>query len=119
MIAAARGVLRVAARVNAPFLGETAAELGVMQRVEQAHHGDRNRAVLHQLRHRPRDRALLGVEADDESREHEHAVRINPMDALRDIAPHVLLLAHLLQRLFVGTFDPDKDREEIRVAHQA
>ena len=60
----------VAARMNAPFLGEAAAELGVMQGIEQATMPI-GIQQLSPLRHRPCDRALLGVETDDEARVHE------------------------------------------------
>ncbi len=64
--------------------------------------------------HGPRHRALLGVEAEDETRRYEQAGAVDLVHAVGNAAAHILLLAHGLERLFVGAFDADKDREEIR-----
>ena len=64
------------------------------------------------------DRLLLAVEADDEARGHEKTGGVEPVDALGDAAPRVLLLAHRDQRRGVGTFDADEDADEIGALHQ-
>src|SRR6202047_2834931 len=40
------------------------------------------------------------------------------MDALRDVAPGVLLLLHLHERLWIRALDADENREEVRVLHR-
>src|SRR4051794_11913136 len=94
------------------FLLQTAAELCVRQTVKQPDHRDRDGAVLDQLDHRACDGTLFGVEADDEPSKYKHAMLIDGVNSVRDVAARVLFLAHLLERLFVRALDPDEQSEE-------
>ncbi len=63
-------------------------------------------------------RIVLQVEADDETRDDEHAGGIDLVDAVSDVAARVLLLACMNERLGVGRLDAGEDREEIRRGHE-
>ncbi len=73
---------------------------------------------LDQLDHGAGHAALFIVEADNEARGHEHAGGVDLVDAVGDAAARILLLAHLRQRLGIGTFDADEHADEIRLVHQ-
>ena len=49
---------------------------------------------------------------------HEHAVAVDLVDALGDVALGVLLLAHLHQGLGIRALDADEDGEEVRILHR-
>src|SRR3954451_13185282 len=60
----------------------------------------------------------LGIEPDYEAGGDEHAVAINLMDALGDVAPGVLLLLHLDECFWIRALDADENPEEVRVLHR-
>jgi hypothetical protein len=71
------------------------------------------------MRNRVADLGLLTVEANDEVRSDEHAGPVNFVNAVHQIAAGVLLFPHRHQGFWVGTFNADEQREEIRVSHHA
>src|SRR5438270_483480 len=48
----------------------------------------------------------------------EHAVAVNLMDALGDVAPGVLLLLHLHERLWIRALNANENPEEVHVLHR-
>ena len=61
---------------------------------------------------------MLGVEADNEPGGHENPGGIDLVNALGDAASRVLLFPRRNERIGIGAFDADKDREEIRLPQQ-
>jgi hypothetical protein len=77
-----------------------------------------DRGGVDALDHRLGDRALLAVEAKDESGGHKHAGAVDLMNAVGQHPPCILLLLHRHQRVAVRTLDADEHGEEIRFPHQ-
>ena len=65
--------------------------------------------ALDTVDHRLSHRGVLAVEADDKAGGDEHAVAVDLLDALRDVAPGVLLLLHLHERLGIRALDADEN----------
>ena len=75
-------------------------------------------ADLNEVHHRVGHRNVFAVEANDEASGHEHTGAVDLVDAVSQISPSVLFLFGVDKRLWIGAFDADEDREEIRVPHQ-
>src|SRR6516164_5450478 len=103
---------------QAAFLFKPAPELRVRQRIEEAHHANRDRRLLDQINHRIRCRLRFAVEADDEARGDEKTGGVDGVNALRNAATRVLLLAHRDQSSGIGTLDADKHTDEVGARHQ-
>src|SRR5208282_4422443 len=73
---------------------------------------------LDQLDDGVRDRSLLAVEADDETRRNIESGRVNLMDALDYVPPRILLFPHRDQRCGVGALDAYEDTDEVGLIHQ-
>ena len=108
----------VMAFVEAAFVGEAPRQLCARQRIEKSNHADRNVRLLDTVDHCLSHRDLLGIKPDDKAGGDEHAVTVNLMDALGDVAPGVLLLLHLHERLWIRALDADENPEEVRVLHR-
>src|SRR6266403_2643237 len=104
--------------VEAAFMGQAPRQLCARQRIEKSNHADRNVRLLDTVDHRLSHRDFLGIKPDDKAGGDEHAVTVNLMDALGDVAPGVLLLLHLHERLWIRALDADENSEEVRVLHR-
>src|SRR6516162_1886636 len=105
-------------RKQAAFLFKPAPKLSVRQRIQQAHHANRDRRLFDHIDHRISRRLGFAVEANDEARGNEKTGGVDGVNALRNAATRVLLLAHRDQSSGIGTLDADKHTDEIGARHQ-
>ncbi len=108
----------VRGRKQPAFAFQAALQLGVGQRIEQAHHANRDRRRFNALDHRFSGALFLAVKADDEPGMHIHPGPVDLVYAVGQRAPRILFLLRRHEGLGIGAFDADEDRDEIRVAHQ-
>ena len=60
----------------------------------------------------------IGIEPENDAGGHFQSVGVERADPLEDRQRRVLFLAHLLERIDLGSFDADEDGLEFRLAHQ-
>ena len=95
-------------RVQAALARKPARELGIRQRIKQSDHADRNGGLLDEFDDGIGDRSSFAVKAENETRRHIESGRINPMDALGNVPPRILLFPHRNQRVGSGLSMPTK-----------
>ena len=110
-------VVAVAVAQEAAFFLQPAIELRARQGLQQAHHGQRNRAVANEIHLAVEDVVGIVVETHDETGHHFHAVALDAAHAFEQAAVGVLHLLRFLQAFLGGRFDAQEDAVEAGVLH--
>src|ERR1043166_4976358 len=114
----ALGVVSGSFTEQAPFAVESLPELGVRQRVEQAHHRQRYGALANEINLSLENICRIIIEPDDEAGHHLHAITLNHLYRVEQVAT-VLRFLSFFKTLLAGGFNPEKHAAETCVSHAA